>query len=116
MDNELINMCGCPEIQDRWEPKYGDMYWSDKRQKRDFCIVMDDYTVNRITLRRYNYRYIPRIEDVLEWLGRDNFHKITEDIEREQIKFNSAQDFLILMIKFFMYFEHNKTWNGEVWK
>jgi len=72
MDNELIKMCDCPEIRDKWEPKVGDRVWV-KRHFLDMAIteIEGDNIIHVRTFTkgmpywrntRDELLYIPRIE------------------------------------------------------
>jgi hypothetical protein len=134
MDNELIKMCDTPEIQDkkRWLEN-GDIICSatqtmrNKKSDRNVRIVQfHDKEQDLVTSRNMNRSmdskhrgmvlYIPRIEDVLEWLkswtmpitiiaGSGNW-KISHAIPNQPLK--------ALLINY-MHLEHNKTWDGETW-
>jgi hypothetical protein len=126
MDNELIRMCDVPEIQDRWEPKLFDTVAHKKRRYKAhvsyICLPRMDITDKHgkhhsCLLADGNIIYIPRIEDVLEWLGErieklcrvhnENWHT-TPFIER-------ADTAIKALLKAYMHLEHNKTWDGEAW-
>ncbi|MCK5235487.1 MAG: hypothetical protein KAR06_00765, partial [Deltaproteobacteria bacterium] len=75
MDKELIKMCDCPEIQDRWEPKDGDRFYNTHFKghwmlpDREACEGGDEceccnWEEHEVKESKYII-YIPRIEDVL---------------------------------------------------
>jgi hypothetical protein len=121
LDKELIAMCDTPEIQDRWEPKVGDRVASFTRINEE--IDKDTYKRGRKYLdtviisspSQIEYRdlcvYIPRIEDVLEWiqnLSEEKFNRSRNNIDWRWLNVKEA-------LKAYMHLEHNKTWNGEAW-
>lgn len=118
IDKELIAMCNCPEIQDRWEPKVGDRYMVHLNGS---IHVIDYHTMKQVEGEDF-YRglrtYIPRIEDVLEWLsgmvislhGNGLSYVVTRDSMCEV-----ADTPIKAILKAYMNLEHEKAWNGEAW-
>jgi hypothetical protein len=103
MDKELISMCATPEIQDRWEPKNGDVYvfrhpdyWGSPRN-----IIPGDNREKFISM----CLYIPRIEDIASWLE-DNgeIYSLTQSCMN--IKW---------FLSLYMELIHNKKWNKGEW-
>jgi hypothetical protein len=134
IDTELIKMCDCPEIQDRWEPKVGDRVadrtehmWIIIRVLNVACMNRQRIEVLSIpngrtdTIYAETAIYIPRIEDVLEWC--DNavpehwglkVQELISLIYRQ--RWYEDDTFLHGLLKAYMHLEHSKTWDGEVWK
>ena len=133
MDKELIAMCDCPEIQDKWEPKCGDivMYLDDVESGAPSAIyqfpdgygkhVVEHPEFKTLSWDKENFIFIPRIEDVLEWLeGRTS--KIVHHWDGWRIHIRETENttrygpaILVALIKAYMHLDHNKTWNGEAW-
>ena len=146
MDKKLIAMCSCREVQSMWEPKMGDICVSSidscgtSRFKSQFKewpknaqvvrAIKGDYirTCYAIGSGQKSYKreffFIPRIEDVLEWLG-DKFSGLTKNdstgnyVGIYYTKTGSdAQDSDIpikALLKAFMHLEYSKTWDGKQW-
>ena len=140
MDKDLIAMCDCPEIQDRWKPKKGDQYYWECQDSdgMDNLITNEGaYSIKRHGIKRV---YIPRIEDVLEWLGTrlagmkqlsslspvwDVFiiphlankgpHEILPICRAESEQHSSGIALIKALLKAYMHFERGKTWDGEAW-
>jgi len=128
MDKELIAMCDTPEIQEKWKPKVGDnfYYGGNMYPKKGHIVeqlipLNEDIGVSPIGETGYwelgltdDLVFLPRIEDVLEWLDGQEFpikmmHEglwQIHDIQDRPIK---------AILKAYMYLRHNKTWNGEAW-
>lgn len=130
MDNELIvlmAMCNTPEIQAKWEPKKGDQFIAEYALwtvgdatfrytgKDNEVPVKEKYPVPAQACPegwgcKEEMIFIPRIEDVLEWLRE---HALSPKIlAREMITLEQP---IKALLKAYMILEHNKTWNGEVW-
>jgi hypothetical protein len=129
MDKELIKMCDCPEIQGMWEPKVGDVYFYTPTKTILPVDMQFIRTCNELGMPSSDMRlYIPRIEDVLGWLG-DRVSSLHNHISNWTVAhqyFNGLDRCLDLcgdegdtllkaLLKAFMHLEHNKTWNGEAW-
>jgi len=127
MDNELIKMSDCPEIRDRWEPKVGDRVWV-KRHFLDMAIteIEGDNIIHVRTFTkgmpywrntRDELLYIPRIENMLEWLVPKHYSDWTQVFSK--ITHSSLYNPFDMPVKgamaLLMHLEHNKTWDGEVW-
>jgi hypothetical protein len=109
IDRELIQMCDVSEIQDRWELKRGDQYVYRLSGKSNIIVKKERSLM--IRERKHKFVYIPRIEDVLEWLVPYKEHVDMKDnwVHWLDITIKAALDL-------FMHLEHNKTWNGERWE
>ena len=123
MDKEYIAMCNCPEIQEKWEPKVGDrMVFKDESEEQ----IVDDIAIRYAKdYPQENVIYIPRIEDVLEWLG-DGFRTLQlsnsgfvcffyHTSSRRTFKSKWADTAVKAVLKAYMHLLYNKTWNGEAW-
>ena len=131
IDKELVAMCDTPEIQDRWEPKVGDRVnchygvgLVSRIDAESYKLDNNKFPISAWYYRRedYNHVYIPRIEDVLEWLVPKYWegwnhamnamleYRFTDDAPA-RIWYNHLKSW----IAFFMHLEHNKSWNGEAW-
>jgi hypothetical protein len=133
MDKELIAMCDVPEIQDRWEPKVGDSFYAGlpvDKMKTVVHIETNSHNVHFLKANEHKHAfyhdrviYIPRIEDVLEWLVSYHFislHQGSDDWKCERwgmdrMPCEVADSPVKALIKAYMHLEHNKTWNGEEW-
>ena len=120
-DNELIKMCDCLEIQGRWEPKFGDicMYRKDKAN-------VIGYTDGILSIRREHTGdylrtdkaiFIPRIEDVLEWVeGQfDMLRRIGPkvwDCHLRHPVYKTSDTPIKALLKAYMHIEHGKEWDG----
>jgi hypothetical protein len=130
-DKELIRMCDCEEVQSRFKPKVGDkIYTANDGEIHTVIKVLSGMRValevsfNAIYQAK-NHTFIPRIEDVLEWLG-DRFvqlrriNQLTRQVGHSGgctfHKSTGVYDDLKTLLKAFMHLEHNKTWDGEQWK
>jgi hypothetical protein len=120
IDRETIQMCDVPEIQDRWEPKVGDRVWNMQGQWDGVVIEITSGAIEVLTgtcqIWLYDKPiYIPRIEDVLEWLvpkhfgGWDSAH---ERVTEMYYSYNMAIKGWLAMA---MHLEHSKAWSGERW-
>jgi hypothetical protein len=128
MDKELIAMCDTPEIQDRWEPKVGDRVWSKLHECYATIVELEGNGIMHLRaddgsmiwrVMKDEVIYIPRIEDVLEWLkGYEIAVDICPDGMWEVTHVHDAFINLIPvkpLLRLYMKSEHNKTWNGEAW-
>lgn len=121
MDKELIAMCDCPEIQDKWEPKVGDMYLVHLNGSIHPITYDQLDKVKTVEFYRGCRTFIPRIEDVLKWLGdRLKLLEWLPTIQYFQVIDIHGYDFtayttIEALLKAYMHLEHNKTWNGEIW-
>ena len=120
MDKILIAMCDCPEIQDRWKPKVGDRIWLNSKE-----VVIESVDMRHVEQwLPENFVYIPRIEDVLDWLVPKHFKNYSQAHSRIHgtyyIYDMAIKGWLDMAIKGWldmaMLLEHNKTWNGEAWE
>jgi hypothetical protein len=121
-DKELIRMCDCEEVQSRFKPKVGDRFYDLKNQEihyfGDVTGLYGDEPckgeyVQMATAKPSGWArtgiptiFIPRIEDMKEWL--DSNGEIAEELRLENI---TIKFFLSL----FMELIHNKIWDGEQW-
>jgi len=124
MDKELIAMCDCEEIQGRWEPKVGDRVLAESEQEWTEAIITDVRirTVGLAYLNNFHLWvqtecciYIPRIEDVLEWLISEHhktWRSVFDVVAEFRGKWNSA---IKALLAHFMRLEYNKSWSGEAW-
>jgi hypothetical protein len=142
MDRKLILMCDVPEIQNRWEPKVGDRVAHMPEPEQHIGIITEittQFPMLTVAIEGLkspfemyrgfteNYRYIPRIEDVLEWLAQYDLEMKTErwdwsclfqveDGEKVHDIRETDKSLIRTLLKAYMHLEHNKTWNGEGWK
>jgi hypothetical protein len=127
IDKELIAMSNCKEIQDRWEPKVGDRVWSKLHECYATVIEIEGNGVMHLRaddgspiwrVIKDEVLYIPRIEDVLEWLTCYEFSINVDRSSRWGI-IHAESDWyeypIKALLEAYMYLEHNKTWNGEAW-
>lgn len=123
MDTELIKMCDCPEIQDRWKPKQGDKIILPSKGEYGDDVIITASLGDSIVIVNCGVPYeisqvihIPRIEDVLEWLLEkgyfDSWYEAGESVACGYYSYDMAIKGWLAMA---MHLEHSKTWNGEAW-
>jgi hypothetical protein len=131
IDKKLIAMCDCPEIQGMWEPKVGDAivfkYGTGDYpgnvikpfKRRPFDQRIEGY-FDKLPHQTENTNagvmtsrliYIPRIDDVLEWLV-----PYKEHVDMKDNWVHWLDIAVELALDLFMHLEHSKTWDGETWK
>jgi hypothetical protein len=143
MDKELISMCDCEEVQKMWKPKDGDQcvlssepelvgieiadIWMHGHFRDDWEGITDD---EQMELGRQSYKkdylFIPRIEDVLEWLGNrfthlmmsgghwvvSGWNQYNKQDEEPHVHERTPIKALLALL---MHIKHNKTWDGNQW-
>lgn len=139
MDEELILMCNCPEIRDRWDAEMGQTFIqtisgtamtsiSIDREGEVVHLKAGDGDVDSFWAWIHHpsddFVYIPRLQDVLEWMG-DRLDSIEQyrNMDQQQWEvtlFDEGNSFysnvlIEALLKAYMHLEHNKAWNGEAW-
>jgi hypothetical protein len=124
---ELIRMSDVPEIQDRWKPKVGDRVYIKRHEVYGHIVQIEGNDIIHVTSddgqtywrnTRDELIYIPRIEDVLEWLSGWSINLNGNGLQYIVVRRPgvwTANNPLTPLIKAYMHLEHNKTWNGEGW-
>lgn len=156
---ELIMMYNTPEIQSKMTMKFGTCFatkstssnvehflekYPDRWLKVDDCLYFLSWITGNNNGTKWpvlavagEIIFIPRIEDVLEWVG-DKAHCLVRlsdaEIDMEEIKekrvrwllngyddcghaydISYADSPIKALLKAYMHLSHNKTWNGEEW-
>lgn len=120
---ELIAMCDTPEIQDKWERKYGDMFARMRDDKLE-TVLYSHSTQDFSGSVKYNVPksiFIPRIEDALDWLAcfipwMDSSHPDGWEAAAGPVAQKHTAGMLIkALLKVYMELEHDKFWDGSVW-
>lgn len=116
-----IKMCDCPEIQDQWKPRQGDVFTKRSDWQPKFHLYMcnvEEWTPRKQDLRFYIW--LPHQGQIQEMLGMandillDNFNEFLSCyFSRIAIRENFSMEQLWLM--FYMHKNHNKIWDGENW-
>ncbi len=126
MDETFIKMCKeATEIQERWEPKKGDMIYYVKKKLIEPVTMADKELKNRFG---YHYKqmgfWLPRQEDLQEIYYKEtqfpSFEGLLEDfnlfIESPDTIIQSHHNFNTIWLEFVMYQIYGKEWNGTTWE
>lgn len=140
MDKELIAMCNCEDIQEKCEPIMGGLFYTaavlhviaDIHNSGKFTLVSRP-KLGEWLLYRTEGIFIPRIEDVLEWLG-DLISGVSRELNGHNVygwivsgwhkdkrtghqahNCHWADTSIKALLKAFMHLEHGKTWDGAQW-
>ena len=112
---EYINMCRkATELQEMWEPKEGDFYVRDGYPVGAYCT---DYFIYYVTEDEDEWKikvtWLPRIDQLIEMfpLG---WKAMLQDI-LNFVKPGDTPSIESECIKAIMYYNHDKSWNGEDW-
>jgi len=111
--------CDCPEIQDEWEPKVGDGYWSE----RDGISVLfkDMITLGNIVGRlKHDCIYLPStgqlltmLGDTLPWLDSSSGEGWEAGYDGEEFTGDTPQ---LALIQAYMHMTHGKTLGEKGWE
>ena len=151
MDEELIKMCNCPEIQNKWSPKVGDIvilpYKASPADALEQTFISEamgnGYVMAGVPLalayENSSLIFIPRIEDVLGWLG-DRWHALVRQSDAELEMEDGEKRWIMdsydeggiagnsytadcpvkTLLKAYMHLEHNKKFvrpkHGKAWQ
>ena len=126
---QYIKMCGCPEIQKKWQAKEGD-FFAVKHPKEKHRPVWVFDVENKIEYKedylptvkesQYKYIFLPRQDQIQEmgnWAISGLAQIIAEDLFPKRAKYlrQKYTSWEQILLAIYMYDEYEKVWDGKEW-
>lgn len=123
MKKDFLKQCDCPEIQNLWGQKLGDVYHCPAMSAIAMLTDKETFELSLSLVGMNGRVWLPRIEDVLGWLG-DRFYtlELMDSIGTWRVQFWQGENPRSLhgapagatsieaLLNAFMYLRHGKTW------